>query len=284
MKYSKCFSAKYNLSIVGILFSLLLAIPAMAEVNKSPVAEEKRALTLGFFPIISTVALYKRFGPLAKYLSEELNRPVLLKTAKNFPTFVKRTKQRAYDIAITAPHFAVKANDSGAYNIRATLISNVQQLVVVQKQSSISSITELSGRLVSTPPQKALMTKMGKDMFRTAGLSGDLAPMYKSFTSHNAANEAVLAGETVAAIASSNVIKKSLKRGDALKIIGKGLEFPNMATIIAADIDKKIGSKVVDVLVNMKQTEKGRAVLKKISFPGYRPVKAEEYEVVRPYL
>jgi len=281
---------------VGFKFSwqvlIVLVIPVLFSThsiaadtdNSSLKIQDKKALTLGFFPIISTVALYKRFGPLAQYLSEELNRPVQLKTSKNFPTFFKRTSERAYDLVITAPHFAVKANDSKKYNIRTTLISNVQQLVITHKSSSISSIDQLSGKVVSTPPNKALMTKMGKDMFHQAGMINDRAPVYRAYNSHNAANEAVLAGKAVAAIASSNIVKKMIKKGGALKIIGKGLQFPNMATLIASDIDKETETLVINAFTNMKNSKKGRATLKKIGFPGYRRIEADEYEVVRPYL
>ncbi len=248
------------------------------------IPSQNEKITLGFFPIISTVALYKRFGPLAKYLSDELGKPVQLKTAKNFPTFVKRTSQRAYDIVITAPHFAVKANDSKQYQITSTLLSKVQQLVVVHKDSPINSIEELAGVEVATPPVKALMTKMGKDMFNKAGMIGERSPIYTAFTSHNAANKSVTDGRIKAAIASSNIVNKAMKKGAPLKVIGKGLQFPNMATLIASDIDKETTMSVVDALIKMKNSEKGRATLKKIGFPGYRKVDASDYEVVRPYL
>lgn len=254
------------------------------DISAERVSIQGDKITLGFFPLISTVALYKRFGPLAKYLSDELGKPVQLKTAKNFPTFVKRTSLRAYDIVITAPHFAVKAVDSKKYHITSTLLSKVQQLVVVHKDSPINSIDELAGLEVATPPAKALMTKMGKDMFKKAGMKGERSPIYTAFTSHNAANKSVTDGKIKAAIASSNIVKKAMKKGAPLKIIGKGLQFPNMATLIASDIDKETAMSVVDVLVKMKKNEKGRAILKKIGFPGYRKVNASEYEVVRPYL
>jgi len=258
-------------------------LSAETKVSKQQTTESEK-ISLGFFPIISTVALYKRFGPLAKYLSEELGKPVQLKTAKNFPTFVKRTSQRAYDIVITAPHFAIKANDSKKYQIKATLVSNVQQLVVVHKDSPIESIDELAGLEVATPPVKALMTKMGKDMFKKAGMTGEQSPVYTAFTSHNAANKSVTDGKIKAAIASSNIVKKAVKKGAPLKVIGKGLLFPNMATMIASDVDTKTASSVVNAFLNMKNSEKGRSVLKDIGFPGYRKVDASEYEVVRPYL
>lgn len=261
------------------VIALLLTSPQLSATED----HKDSPLTLGFFPIISTVALYKRFGPLRDYLAEELGRPVVMKTAIDFPTFVKRTDKREYDIVVTAPHFAVRAADSGQYIVRASLTASVQQLVVVRNDSAIKSLTQLAGKNVSTPPVKALMTMMGVQHFIKAGLKGDMAPKYKAFMSHNAANEAVIGGEVDAAIASSNIIKKAIKQGAPLKIISRGLKLPNMATLVAANRDKNIGSALVSALVEMKKTARGKAVLKKIAFPGYRQMSAKDYEPARPY-
>lgn len=252
--------------------------------NDDKQSRNNKPLTLGFFPIISTVALYKRFAPLRDYLSEELGRPVILKTAKDFSTFVRRTDERRYDIVVTAPHFAVRATDSGKYRIRASLLTNVQQLIVVRSDSAITDIRQLAGRRIATPPKGALMTMMGQHLLESAGLVKEKAPGYIAFTSHNAANEAVIAGEVDAAIASSNIIKKAIMRGDALKTLVAGEKLPNMATLVASDLDPVIGDRIVRILVDMKKSDKGRYILKKIAFPGYRPVTARDYEPARPYM
>ena len=275
----QCFE-KNTLVAFSFFMGLMLVSTQLNAVEK----HSEKALTLGYFPIISTVALFKRFGPLRDYLAEELGRPVIMKTAKNFPTFVKRTDKREYDIVVTAPHFAVRAADSGKYIVRASLTASVQQLVVVRKDSSITNVSQLVGKKVSTPPAKALMTMMGVQHFLDAGLKGNQAPKYKPFTSHNAANEAVIGREVDAAIASSNIIKKAIKQGAPLKIISRGLKLPNMATLVATDRDKDIGNALVQALVKMKKTVKGKAALKKIAFPGYRQVSAKDYEPARPYM
>ena len=244
----------------------------------------QQPLTLGFFPLISTVALYKRFYPLRDYLSETLDREVLLLTAKDFPTFVKRTSERAYDIVITAPHFAVSASDSGKYRIRSTLLKDVQQLIVVNSDSSISGINQLAGKRIGTPPEGALMTLMGKKYLQEAGLVEEKAPVYRAFTSHNAANKALLGNEVDAAIASTNIIRQAIQRGEPLKIISHGLKLPNMAMLVATDKDALIGDKLVQVTVAMSKTEKGKDVLAQIKFPGFRAVSAADYEVARPYM
>ena len=233
-------NARLRLGIIGgLLTALSMTSPVYGAGGDAQTAMAEGTLTLGYFPIISTVALFKRFGPLRDYLSESLGQPIILQTAKDFPTFLERTDDRAYDIVVTAPHFAVKASDSGKYRIRATVVEDVQQLVVVREDSPISDITDLAGKRVSTPPRHALMTMMGVQHMIDSGLSGDRAPVYREFTSHNAAIEALLANEVDATIASSNVVRKAIKQGDPLRTISRGLQLPNMATMVATDLDQE---------------------------------------------
>jgi len=273
------------LLLAGVCLVLGLATTVRAAETRPAAVKDQPALSLGFFPIISTVALYKRFAPLRDYLSDKLGRPVNLATAKDFPTFLKRTDTRNYDIVVTAPHFALRAADSGKYRIRAALQGDVHQLLVVRSDSPISKMEQLAGKRIASPPEDALMTMIGKAFLTRAGLKGARAPIYHAYISHNAANEALLAGEADAAIASSNVIKKAMGEGARFKIIARSFKLPNMATLVATELDKELGDRVVQILVSMKSEPQGREVLKQIRFPGYRAVdSAREYESMRPYL
>lgn len=263
----------------------LTACLLMTSTTRAALPASNAPISLGFFPIISTVALYKRFAPLRDYLAQQLNRPVNLETAKDFPTFLRRTDKREYDIVVTAPHFAVRAADSGKYRIRAALLGKVYQLLVVRKDSPIRAVDQLAGRPIATPPNDALMTMIGKRLLASDGLTGKRSPVFRAYVSHNAANQALLGGEVDAAIASSNVIKKAMGKGVRFRILKRSFQLPNMATLIATDVDPALAKRIVNILVNMKKTAEGRAVLKKIRFPGYRRVKsAAEYESVRPYM
>lgn len=264
---------------LALLFVTLLA----ASGARAAEPDSDDPLILGFFPLTSTVSLFQRFAPLADYLGERLGREVVLETARDFPTFFRRTQDRRYDIVVTAPHFAVEAVDSGRYRIRATLVKDVQQLVVVRKDSAITTVTDLAGKRVATPPARALITMMGEAHLTEAGLGDDNRPVYMAFVSHNAANEAVVAGLADAAIASSNVVGKAVERGAPLRVISRGLKLPNMATMVASDLPPALGDAVQAALVGMRDDPAGRRALKHIGFPGYRAVGAADYEPVRPY-
>ena len=275
----------YRAFVLGLIAFFSLSCPLLAKETRQSPATGAKPLRLGFFPIISTVALYKRFAPLRDYLAEQLQRPVNMETAKDFPTFLKRTDARQYDIVITAPHFAVRAADSGKYRIRASLLGDVYQLLVVRSDSPITSVRQLAGKHIATPPPDALMTMIGLRALAEAGLTGKQTPLYQTFTSHNAANEALLAKEVDAAIASSNVIKKAIGKGAPFRVLDRSFKLPNMATLVASDLDAQLGDRVVYILTHMQDSEKGKQVLRQIRFPGYRAVQGPgEYEPVRTYM
>ena len=267
----------------GLLACLLFTLSSVVTAAPEPV-ETRSSVKFGFFPIISTVALFKRFSPLRDYLSDTLGLKVELETAKNFPTFYQRTNQGEFDLVITAPHFAVRAADSGRYEIVATLVKPVQQVFVVHKNSKFKSIEDFAGKKIATPPASALMTMMGKAFLRQHGLDNNKKPTFQAYTSHNAANEALLAGEVVAAIASTNVVNKAIKQGEPLRIIARGLRLPNMATLVASDLNDDLKKKIRDAFIGMNDTEQGQQVLKKIGLPGYKPATNKDYEPARPYM
>ncbi|MBI1424227.1 MAG: PhnD/SsuA/transferrin family substrate-binding protein [Gammaproteobacteria bacterium] len=242
-------------------------------------------LSLGFFPQMSTVALYKRFAPLRDYLTDVLQRPVRLETAKDFPTFIQRTAARQYDIVVTAPHFALLAADSGKYRIRLALDGVLQQLLIVRSDSPITEIRQLAGKRIATPPPNALMTMVGVHALAKAGLVGDQAPQYRAFISHNAATAALLADEVDAAIASTNVIKQMQGTESTYRILSRSPQLPNIAVLVASDLDPVLGDRVVQALVDINKTVRGGEVCRHTRFKGYRVVKSvAEYESMRPYM
>ncbi len=259
--------------LAGFVLALCLAMPAAAA--------EAPPLKLGFFPIISTIALFKRFAPLQTWLSERLDREVVLETARDFPTFVRRTAAREYDIVVTAPHFALLAADSGRYRVVASLKKDLVGFIVVRRDSPIRTIDELAGKRVATPPRPAIITQAGMDF-----LQGRLhpPPAFQAYRSHNAAYQAVLGGDADAAVVSVNAVKKAMKKGLPLRRIGATPPLPNMAVLVATDLPPAVGERLQQALVRMEDDPRGREVLRAIGFPGYRPATNADYEVTRPYL
>jgi len=260
----------------GIVLCWLLAFPAQG--GAAP-------WVLGVFPIVTPVTLFQRFSPLTGYLAERLDHPLVLETAKDFPTFVQRTSQGRYELLVTAPHFALRAEDEGRYRIVASLKHSLRGLYVVHQDSPLQGLQDLAGKLVATPPPQALITAAGKlDLQEVVGLSGEKAPRYQAFRSHNAAYQAVLGGQVDAAVVSVNAVRRALDRGAPLRVLGKTRPLPNMAFLVRRDLGQEVAARVRAILTAMDSDPQGRRVLAKLGFPGYRPASLADYQVLRPYL
>ena len=125
--------------------TVLLAVVILACFHLPVFAEEgphegEKPLLMGVFPVVSGVALFKRFAPLKDYLANELGSGIVLETAKDFATFVQRTAECRYDIVITAPHFSLLAADCGDYRIVARPKQDLVSLIVVSKTSAITEL------------------------------------------------------------------------------------------------------------------------------------------------
>ena len=259
----------------------------LATINSSllaaPVEDNNKPLIMGVFPIVTSGVLFKRFAPLKDYLAKQLGQDIVLQTAKDFPTFVQRTAERRYDIVVTAPHFSLLAADSGDYQIVVRPKKNLESLLVVAKNSKITNVSQLSGKLIATPPKPALTTRSGKDHLESMGLVGENSPSYRAYKTHNAAYQSVIGNDSAAAIVSNNILSKALKRGVPLRVIDKLPPLPAMATLVATNLNEKFAIDVEKALVTMTESEQGLTVLKKVGFPGYLSAGVDDYEIVRPY-
>jgi len=247
-------------------------------------AAEEAPLVFGLLPSESATSKIRRYAPLRDYLIQRLHRRVVLETARDFKTFVKRTDERRYDFLETAPHFVPPATEDGRYRVLTTIIHPMTAVVVVAFDSPLTRVEELGAGRVAIPSPRAIVTRVGKDYLRQQGLVGHRAPQYQTYPTHNAAYEAALGHLQDAAIISVNVYNKARHLGQSLRMLGQSAPFPNMSILVAADIPKETGQRLQSALVSMKDHNRGRAVLKAMSYPGYRAASKEEFEMLRRYL
>ncbi len=264
------------------LLLLFLCLPRLAPATTPP--PPQTPLILGVLPFESAIALFKLFAPLREYLSQQLKRPVLLQTARNFSEFIQRTQARSYDMVITAPHFTLLALDSGYYTLCCTYTAPLAADIVVRDDSPVHTIEQLAGKRIATPPRSAIITLIGKHYLKTHGLYGPRAPRYLTFRTHNASDQAALGKQVAAAIVSINVYRRARQQGAALRLIARTPDVPGMGVLMATNLPRSVRNAFQSTLVNMLNTPAGRHVLKTMAYPGYKPATAKDFEAARPYL
>lgn len=133
-------NSKSSYTICTIFIALLLFQTQLCSASNN----EKSTLIFGLLPSESAITKFKRYAPLRDYLAKKLNRKINLETARNFPEFIKRTKEGRYDFLETAPHFVIPAIDSKKYKVITTIIQPLTAQIVVLKNSQYTKLSQLS--------------------------------------------------------------------------------------------------------------------------------------------
>jgi len=257
---------------------------AVAEPAPTDAASQQNVLRFGILPFESPVTLFKRFAPLRDHLSQVLDRPVALETAKDFPEFIARLRDRKYDIVLTAPHIALRTLDQGRYAAVARHNAPLATMIVVPDDSPMHDPAQLAGLRMATPPEEAIATVVGKRHLEGLGLTGERTLRYRAFRTHNAAFQAALSGQADAAMIANTIYAMAKQAGAKLRLLTRSQDFPGMAILTGSDLPPALVAAIRDAFVSLKDTPEGRQVLEQISHPSYQPATAADFEPLRPYL
>ena len=126
------------------LAALLLAAAGHAA------ASADRPLVFGVFPNMTAKQTVEIYRPLANALERHLQRRIVVYSARDFKTFVERTRQGEYDMLLTAPHLAWLARQDAGYRPLLKYVRPTQGLLVVKEASGFQTPDELRGRTIAT--------------------------------------------------------------------------------------------------------------------------------------
>ena len=146
-------------SMKKILNAKLIIITMMFSVALSSYAEEtKKSIKLAILPCTNIVMTFKKFYPLATYLTEETGLDIQLVVPKDFSDFESSIKSGDIDFALQDPHTYVKL--AGLFDkdslLRAlNLEGGISQsgVVIARKDSMINKLTDLKGKRSMFGPQ-----------------------------------------------------------------------------------------------------------------------------------
>lgn len=271
---------KNRSTVIFLITAFLFAHTAFA-------ASVKRdEFVLGIAPVMSPVALYKRFAPLRDYLSQEMKREVIIELNSSVEQLIERTDAGRYDMVLTGPNFALRAFDSGLYLPGVIPGKLTTAVLLVNSSSSIKTIEQLKGKVISTPRKRGALGIIAGAFFMAHGFTKEELPKIKYYSSHNAAFMAMHNGDVDAAFIAEFGYRHLLANGSSLSIveIGRTKPFPGLSLIISKRLSDELREKVIISIVKLGQSDQGKMILKKIAFPPFRRYSVDEFESIRQYM
>ena len=263
-----------------VLSALLVHAPVQA-LGAEP---QRDYLVFGFLPILSSEKLVRRFSPLVEYLSAELDVDIRMETAPDFAEFVRRTRdEKRYDILFTAPHLYYLANRVSHYRALVRVDKPGMKAVIVAPLSGgVGSVEDLRGRRLATTGPLALSTLLVKNLLLSSGVDPDRDLTLVATPSHNANLLSSYQGATDASALMLPVYRRMRPDIiDTMKIIAETPSVPHIPIAVAPWVDVPTASRLRATLLGMADTERGRALLQQLDWPGFATTQDSEYDALQ---
>ena len=188
----------------------------------------------------------EQYGPLAKYLSTLLGKPVRYVHPGNWLNYQREVRADTFDIVFDGPHFAAWRIEHLGNQVVVKLPGNLQFYLLVRKDSEINSINDLIGKKICgiSPPNLSTLSILAgfNNPVRQPIIKGIKGGMGK-------VNKAFMEGECSAMVLRSAFYNKKLKpeQKQQLRIIYKSEKMPSQVItaskrISQAEVEKMRGS------------------------------------------
>jgi phosphonate transport system substrate-binding protein len=264
-----------------ILFSVFFtAFLGFNSAFAKPVSKEIR---FGSVAMDIPAVMQKRLLPLTKYLSKQLDQPVVLKLSPNMPAAIKEVSSGAVEISYLTPVAYIRSHQKGNTQLIAKTVTknkaSFKLMIVVREDSPIKTVEDLAGKSFAFGDKAALLQR--------AAVVGANMPLEKlgsyQFIGHyDNIVRAVLNNDFDAGILKDTMAYKW--EGKGIRILYATPELPPYNIAASKNVDKVTLKKLQNAFLqldtkNPEHMEIIRALDKKYS--GFAATSDQEYDVVR---
>lgn len=258
--------------------TLIAALSVGGVVTTSQAQAE--TLTFGIVPQQSAKKLARLWTPIFKHLSQKTGTTIRFATANNIPTFEKRMRAGNYDIAYMNPyHYTVFSQKPGYDAIARQKNKRIKGIIVVKKDSPLTSLEELENQTLAFPSPAAFAAsvlpraKMSQD-----GLQ--ITPKYVS--SHDSVYLSVSKGFFPAGGGVMRTFNNTdPKVRQQLRVLWNTPTYTPHAIAVHPRVKPETVAKLKQALLDMNTDPEGKQLLKTINFKGLELADNADWDDVR---
>jgi phosphonate transport system substrate-binding protein len=243
-------------------------------------------IEIGIIPTLSTRTILTTYQPLREHLEEQIRKPVVLVTAPDYQTFIERTQRGEYRYVVTAPHFARLAQTEAGYVPMVRVKRELRGILVTRADSSIKTIHDLRGKIVSTPENYAVVTMLGLQLLRKHGLEPGKTVTLRAHASFNSAVLSVQNGESDAAFTAQTALNQMPKETQsALRTIASTNAVSHNMYLASKKVPPKEVEQMTRLLLEFAADKpRGVPFFEQTGFLGYVRPTAAELKHLDPYV
>jgi phosphonate transport system substrate-binding protein len=237
--------------------------------------------SVGVVPQFDARHITTVWQPILKEVSRLSGVPLELDTSPGIPEFEKRFAEGAYDFAYMNPFHAILANQQQGYRpLLRDVGRSLHGIIVVKKNSEISTVDELDGKKVAFPAPNALGASLIPRAEFAKKFNIKIDEIYVK--SHSSVYLNVLLGKAVA----GGGVQKTLSQQpeevrNQLRILYKTTGVPPHPITAHPRVGKEIEDRVIEAFIELGKSDDGINLLKKIPMKSIGVSSMEDYEPVR---
>lgn len=247
-------------------------------------AAEKKEISLGLFPYVTSTQLVQFHSPLKNYLSQTLGLKINLVTAPDFESFMERTRRGEYDLILTAPHLGRLAEKRDGYKRVAMTGHRVEGLFLAKKESEINSLDDLKNKKIMIAQRISVIFQMALQTLAEKGLTDGKNVTIIETKTHNNALYAPLRDEADASVTGVllwHTLGQEYK--DKLKVIGSTNSVPGFVLLSHPRIPAGTQQKLQQALFDFGKTAEGKLYFASNGLKEFLPIDEKTMRELDPY-
>ncbi|NIA04934.1 MAG: phosphate/phosphite/phosphonate ABC transporter substrate-binding protein [Proteobacteria bacterium] len=268
------------------LLAFLCLTAVTVQVRAAEVSAKTGGLLIGIEPEHNIFDQIERYRNLAGYLSDQLGLKVRLTIMSRYGEVIKRFKSRQLDGAFLSSFTAALGIKEFKLEPVASPVnlagkSTSRGYIFVRRDSGIKTVKDMRGKsFVFVDPATTEGYLFPMAFLRRHGVKDQNSFFSRCWFSgsHASAVFAVLDGRADIGAAKDTIFNKQITSDPSIKselqIIAQSPPVPEVTLCLRDDIPATLRQRILSVLLNMKNTARGRQVLKK--FEALRFIKASD--------
>jgi phosphonate transport system substrate-binding protein len=265
--------------LIYFLATFLFALSGMQ------VLAQEHPLRLGILPYLNVHKLYRVYLPVKRELEKAIGRPVILASAPNYSSFLERTASGEYELVMTAPHFALLAEQESGFRRVARAVPQLQGALIVRKDSEISKVEDLHDRIVAMPDKLALMTLLGESLLKQSGLSAGEDVKVKNVPGVNRSILLVSRGQADAAISVSGVLNSMPAHvQDSLHVLALTASTPHLMFMASPALSESDYTQITESLLSFSSSSAGQRFFRDSRLIGLQEISDSDMADMKDYV
>lgn len=263
-----------------VLLWLLASLPMRA----LAAAAAEPPLSFGVFPNLTARQVVEIYRPLAEALERQLQRRVVIFSARDFRTFVARTRQGHYDILLTAPHLAWLARQDAGYRPLLKYVQPVHGLLVTRADGPFGTIAALRGGTIATADPIAVTVLALEAELAAQGLRRHVDYRSVDAGTHNNAVMQVVNGRADAAMLGAPPflhLPPDVRR--QLRVVAESPPLSSQMFLAHPRLNDREAQAIQRALRRFEASPQGRAFMQRGGHGGFAEVDGNELRAFRPY-